>query len=423
MSPDPSSSAPLATAPVYATARGLTLLLLVAPASVRADGFRASPTEGLRYTSSSGEIELHAGGVYAGDLVLDDADDDSDSGLRTDLAKPIVEGSYRDVWSARIAGDLEGTKTAANVYEGFVSWQGLPWLRVSAGLLQLPLGFEAGTRPEDLALVGHSFTYYMNYRTDWALRVEGELGEGVFDWDVAYLLGDGFDANGEPQRGTQLQGRVWLNPFRSLRGPEASFLESLAGGFFLSGGYLYNWDWRGRLRIRNPAGTRLFDTMKFEADERHFYTLSAGFEVGPVRAYFEGTQGGYFDAETPVGERDLDNQTDSYHLTLAWRITGEPYDGRIFHERELAPLSGGVWEVAFRYANADIDRDFFSFGLTNYSASFQEFRSTSVAINWYASRNLRLSVEFVRTDAEDNLAGAPWEGYDEAAILRAQYRF
>ncbi|MEX2206986.1 MAG: porin [Myxococcota bacterium] len=407
----------------YPTVRALVLLLLVAPASARADGFRVSLTEGLRYTSANGELELHAGGVYAGDLVLHESQNATSSGLRTDLAKPIVEGSFRGAWFARISGDLEGTKTPSNLYEAFVAWQGVPWLRVSAGLLQLPLGFEAGTRPEDLALVGHSFSYYMDYRTDWALRVEGELAEGVFDWDVAYLIGDGFDANGKPQRGAQAQARVWLNPLRSLRGPDAGFLASVAGGFFLCGGYAYTNDWHGRLRIRNPAGTRLFDTSSFDADWRQFYTLSFGFEVGPVRLYYEGTQGGYFDAETPVGTRDLDNQTDSWQATLSWRITGEPYDGRIFHERALTPLGPNAWEIALRYANGDIDRDFFDFGLADSSSSSQEFRTTTLALHWYATPNVRLSAEYVRTQADDDIATLGFDGDDSAGIVRVELRF
>ena len=392
------------------------------PLDARAD-LRASPSEGLRYTSANGELELHAGGAFAGDLVWYEQDNPSPSGLRVDLAKPILEGRFREVWRARIAGDLEGTKTASNVYEAFVSWQGVPNLRVSAGLIQLPLGFEAGTRAEDLALVGHSFSYYMDYRTDWAARVEGELGEGVFDWDVALLAGDGFDANGQPQRGRQAQARLWLNPLRSLRGPDASFLEKLAGGAFVSGGYLYNWNWRGRLRIRNPAGTRLFDSSKFEADRRHFYTLSFGWEIGPVRVFYEGTQGGYFDADTPVGERDLDDQTDSWQAAIVWRITGEPFDGRIFHERDAAPLGPNAWEVALRYANADIDRDFFEFGLTDYTTSSQEFRTTAVAVNWYATPNLRVSAEYVRSQVDDDIASVGFESEDHTGILRAQYRF
>jgi hypothetical protein len=119
-----------------------------------------------------------------------------------------------------------------------------------------------------------------------------------------------------------------------------------------------------------------------------------GFEVEPVRAYYEGTQGGYFDAGTPVGERDLDNQADSWMATVAWRITGEPFDGRIFHERDVAPLGPNAWEVALRYANGDIDRDFFEFGLTDSGTSSQEFRSTTVALHWYQAGIVRLQYRF-----------------------------
>jgi len=401
----------------------LVLLLGIDPGIARADGFRASPSEGLRWTSSDGEIALHAGGVYAGELVLHDSHNTQGSGLRTDLAKPILEGAYGDAWRARIAGDLEGTKTAANLYEAFVAWQGLSWLRVSGGLLQLPLGFEAGTRPEDLALVGHSFSYFMDYRTDWALRAEGSVADGIFEWDVAYALGDGFDANGEAQRGARASARAFVRPLRSLAAPDAGWLDSLAAGFILGGGYAHTWNWDGQLRIRNPAGSRLFDTQDFEADRSRFYTVTVGFEVGPVRVFYEGTQGGYFDVDTPLGVRDLEDQTDSWQATIAWRITGEPYDGRIFRERDAAPLGPNVWEVALRYANADIDRDFFAFGLTDYTTSSQEFRSTSLALHWHATPNLRLSAEYVRTQADDDIATLGYEGQDDAAILRAQVRF
>ena len=181
---------------MHPVAFALVLLLAAVPARALGDSLRASPTDGLRWSSADGQLALHAGGVFAAELVIHDSDNHSGSGLRTDLAKPILEASYGDAWRLRISGDLEGTKTASNLYEAFVSWSGVPWLRVSAGLLQLPLGFEAGTRAEDLSLIEHSFSYYLNYRSDWALRVEGELAEGAFEWDLAAAPGYGFDANG-----------------------------------------------------------------------------------------------------------------------------------------------------------------------------------------------------------------------------------
>jgi hypothetical protein len=72
--------------------------------------------------------------------------------------------------------------------------------------------------------------------------------------------------------------------------------------------------------------------------------------------------------------------------------------------------------------NGDIDRDFFDFGLTDYTTSSQEFHDL-LALNWYATRNLRLSAEYVRTQADDDIKSLGYEGDSSAGIVRAQYRF
>jgi hypothetical protein len=263
----------------------------------------------------------------------------------------------------------------------------------------------------------------MDYGTDWALRAEGQHVEGVVEWDVAYGFGKGFDANGRGSRGPQASARAFVRPFRPLAQPDASILKKIAGGFFFGAGYVHSWDWDGELIVRSPAGTRLFDTSGFEADYSRFWTLSAGFEFGPVRLYVDDTTGGYFGAETPVGTRDLDDQTTSWQATISWMITGEAYDGRIFGQHNVAPPSPNAWELAVRYANADIDRDFYNFGLTDYTLSSQEFRSLTATLNWYATPNLRLSLGFLRILADDDIAALDHGGRDTAGIFRVQYRF
>jgi hypothetical protein len=387
----------------------------------RADELRASPTEGVRWRSSDGALELHGGGVFAGDAIWQTSGHPPGSALRVDYAAPFIEARYREAWSARLVGDLEGTKTSANLYEASVAWQPHDDLRVSAGLMPLPLGFEEAVAYDDLPFAGYSFARYMSYRTDWAARVQFELGEGIFDADLAYALGDGFDWNGNPRRDPQLSGRGFLRPLRFLAGPDSSWLRSLAAGFFLGGGYAHAFDYDGELDIRSPVGAELFDTPRFEADYSHYYKIIAGFEVGSVRFLYEGTQGGYFDAETPAGVQDLDDQTDSWQAQLSWRITGEPYDGRILAEPQK--LGENAWEVALRYANGDIDRDFFAFGLTNDRVSSQEFRAITFAVNWYATPNLRVTAELVRTMLDDDDANVNFDGDDTAGILHVQWRF
>jgi hypothetical protein len=410
----------------YGKPCGIALALCLVSLEVRSDDWVVSPTEGLRWTSSDEKLKFHAGGVLAADVMVHETDEHPDSGLFFPIAKPIVEGTYDETWRFRIAGDLVGTRTDHNLYEAFVAWEGLSWLRVSGGLMALPLGLEAGFDQEDLSMFAHTFSYYMDYSTDWALRAEGRHGEGIFEWDAAYGVGEGFDANGRSARGPQVSARGFLRPMRWWVTPEASIFKKIAGGFFFGAGYVYSWDWDGELIVRDPVGTRLFDTASFEADYSRFLTFSLGFEVGPVRIYVDDTTGGYYDADTPVGTRDLDDQTTSWQITGSWMITGEHYDGRIFTQHQVTPPGPNAWEIAVRYSNADIDRDFFIFGLTDYTLSSQEFRSFTATLNWYATPNLRLSLGFLRiiADAHQGDVAALDDGdRDTAGVFRVQWRF
>jgi hypothetical protein len=389
-----------------------------------AGDWTASLQDGLRWTSSEEKFKFHGGGVLAADGMVHETDEHPDSGFYVTLAKPIIEASYDDAWHLRLAGDLVGTRTANSFYEAFVAWDGLSWLRVSGGLQPLPLGLEAGFYPEDLSLFSHSFSYYLDYSTDWALRAQGQRGEGLFEWDAAYGLGEGFDASGRSARGPQVLARGFVRPLRGWAKQDEAILKRIAGGFFFGAGYVYSWDWDGELIVRSPVGTRLFDTASFEADSSRFLTLSLGFEVGPVRIYVDDTQGGYFGADTPVrADHDLADQTTSWQITGSWMIKGGDYDGRIFGQHSLHPPGPNAWEIAVRYANADIDRDFFLFGLTDYTMSSQEFRSLTATLNWYAAPNLRLSLGFLRVIADDDIAALDYGGRDTAGVFRVQYRF
>jgi hypothetical protein len=357
-------------------------------------------------------------------MLHEDEDVRPDSGLFFPIAKPILEFTYDEAWRVRVAGDVVGTRTRENLYEAFVAWEGLSWLRLSGGLMPLPLGLEAGFYPEDLSLFAHSFSYYLDYSTDWALRAEGRHGEGIIEWDVAYGFGAGFDANGRSARGPQTSARVFVRPLRNFAKSDESLFKRIAGGFFVGAGYVYSWDWDGELIVRSPVGTRLFDTASFEADSSRFLTLSLGFEVGPVRIYLDDTTGGYFGADTPVRpNHDLADQTTSWQATISWMITGEHYDGRIFGQHSVPPPGPNAWEIAVRYANADIDRDFYNFGLTDYTMSSQEFRSLTATLNWYATPNLRLSLGVLRILADDDIASLDNAGRDTAGVFRIQYRF
>ena len=129
----------------------------------------------------------------------------------------------------------------------------------------------------------------------------------------------------------------------------------------------------------------------------------------------------------------MKNRIDDYRIE---RGIGERYATRAFRqisprqEFPARPLDGtgsekgfGAVEVGVRYSNMDIDRDFFRFGFTNEWASSQEARTFSSVVHWYPISNMRFSVTFVRTLADDDPASLGGQGRDNTWMLQGQYQF
>jgi phosphate-selective porin len=89
--------------------------------------------------------------------------------------------------------------------------------------------------------------------------------------------------------------------------------------------------------------------------------------------------------------------------------------------RFLDPL--GCLEIAFRYANADIDRKLFDLGFTDYSISSQEVRTATLNLNWYPKAGLRISGAWVKTIADDFLNSFEGTNRDSSFALRIMLTF
>jgi phosphate-selective porin len=87
----------------------------------------------------------------------------------------------------------------------------------------------------------------------------------------------------------------------------------------------------------------------------------------------------------------------------------------------------GALELAVRYANADIDRDFQLFGFIarhpggsgpeNFKSS-QEFRTFTIGLNWDPTAYLRVSGEIVRTLADQHPSAFDSHGRDTSGLVR-----
>lgn len=392
----------------------------------------------LTYTDNDTELRVHGGGVAALDLRLYDDRNTRDSELDFDRAVFRLDGWLDDHWSARLGIDVINIDTRNYVAEGWLAYEESSALRLSAGMLRIPLGMENSIPEEDMSFVGYGFAAYLTGRSDLAVRAEGEFDEGFLYYDLTAAAGEGYDLNGQKRGDPQYSARLVTFPLRSC---DSSFeflghdIPMFSGAYF-SAAVAHTTDYDAELDVNNPLRNKLFNTGRLDADASRFVHFSFGADWGPFLLAGEKVVGSYRNLKTPVGERSLRNQTTSWQASFSWMITGEHYDSRPMPVSDRRPQfpahpfncddgepGCGAFEVAIRYANGDIDRDFFEFGITNFNISSQEFRAFTAAINWYATQNIRATAEVVRTIADQYPATFESHGRDTSYVLRLQYKF
>lgn len=373
--------------------------------------------------------------ILVADYVRHDPRNARDSGLRLDRAAVRLDGNFGPLaW--RVVPDLRGIDSKHGLEEAWASLEHSQALRVCLGLLKIPLGVEHAVQAEDLPFAGYSFPAYIDGRTDCALRLDGQFSQGIFSYDLTASLGAGYDLNGQQREDPQYSLRVVSYPLRaSAAGQPRGRQIDLLSGLFVGAAFSRTSDYEGELDVATPLRNKLFDTPEMLAGPSFFFHVNWGWDAGPLQLAHEFVRGSILDLQLPDGTlRDLDDQITAWQATASWMLTGEHYDSRPYLQREgrsgpfparpLAqsadhPAGIGAWEIAVRYSNADIDRDLFVLGITDYSISSQEFRTFSGAVNWYVSRSARCTFQVVRSIADQDPAA--FEGNrDTSFVFRTQ---
>lgn len=403
--------------------------------------FRWDTREGLFYEDPARELRVDLDGRFAVDGLHWDDRNARSTQLRVDRALLGLHGVLGRYTQARVIFDLDGIDTRDNLWEAWAAFSPGSYARVTAGLLPVVFSMEHTLGEAASGLLGYpGFPAFLTGRTDWAARLDGEIGDGLVYYELVAAAGEGFDLFGQSRGDPQLAGRLTSFPLRFVDWELAlgPYTIPLLSGLFVNGAYALSTDYDGHLDVATPLRNKLFDTPRLDGDGASFWIFGYGMDLGPVRVLHEFTRGSIDDVRLPGGlQQDFDDQITSWQLVVSWRITGEPYDSRPFARRgalrpdpPARPLDGegaaqgiGAFELAFRYANADIDRDFFTAGFTTPTLSSQEFRQVAVAANWYPTAALRLSAQVVRINADQSPATIGASGRDTSYLLRAELHF
>jgi len=381
--------------------------------------FELSPLDGVAL--EKGDLRLRLGGRFAPEWIQ--YDDRNTRDPRLDVGRAVVrlDAAWQDWLTGRVEADLDGRDSRAGLFEGWVAVQHELLVRLTVGQIKVPLSLEHTIAEERLPFMDYAFPSFLGGRHDVGVRVDGEVAEGLFSYDLTAVIGEGFDQFGQRRGDPQLAGRVMLYPLRWVDasvGPDW-YRIPLVSGLFVTGAYAYSPDYDGHLDVATSFRNKLFVVPGLDGDGARSWYFGYGIDWGPLRLMHEFTRGSIFELEVPGGgTADFDDQITSWQASAHWTLTGEPYDTRSFRQREKrreglprlpvwrpagedGPTGPGAWEVAFRYANADIDRDFVVFGFTDTTVSSQEFRTADVAVNWYPVRALRIAFQVTAPTAAE----------------------
>ncbi len=166
-----------------------------------------------------------------------------------------------------------------------------------------------------------------------------------------------------------------------------------------------------RLRSRPESDLtdiRLVDTQRIaDLDQSLRYTAEFAWKRKSI-----GVQAEYmgFKAKRLIGP-DLDFS--GWYAQAGWFISGESrrYNRRKGRFRKTIPEGRfGAWEVAFRYSTVDLN----SFDILG-----GEETNRSVALNWYTTKSLRFSLNYIDATARPNIIGAA----ENLSIIQARFQF
>jgi phosphate-selective porin OprO/OprP len=412
--------------------------------------------DGIGLKANDGSTQIRFGGEFTfdGRFFTDDlTPDGSRSTWLIRRARPIIDGTFGNIFDYRFMPDFAGGKTI--VQDAYVAARLRPWAVLTAGKFKEPFGlerlqFSANNRFLELGLPSDLVP-----NRDLGVQLSGAVLDGRARYQVGWFNGalDGVssDANTPPDvdnnDAKDVAARVLTQPFLT------SDILALRG-FSVGAAISYD-DQTGK------STASLLPTYSSE-NERPFFSYDAartaadGSAVaGPTIAsgrrlrwspqatyYFRslGVLGEYvgerqdvsrtFNSATNAGVRTAHLDHDAWQVYVTYLVTGEDatYTRVVPHQPFAVGAPGwGAFELAVRYGELRLDPQTFAIRggsafdtwFANPATQARELKAWTLGLNWYLTENVTWMLDYNVTEfvGGAGTAAAPEDRSDEKALL------
>lgn len=358
---------------------------------------------GFQFASADGGTFIRFHGLVQGDTrwFFEDHGIANNSTFVIRRARVIFEGGFDKIFSYLIlpefGGGGTGTSNAPVIYDANLGVTFAPDVKLVVGKFKAPIGLEMLQNDAVLLFDERSLATNLVPTRDVGLQVTGSPFGGAVSYAVGVLNGNAdasYTNNTDTDNNKDFVARLFFTPFV---GETASPLTNLGFGIAGSAG------------LQNRTG-QLTTGYKTDGQETFFTYRStvvpdgSEWRVSPQANYYSGpfsAQGEYtvsaVTALTGANKAELRNR--GWQAAVGYVLTGETASYNGFtpkHNFSWQERTWGAWEVGARIADLKIDRGAFPV-FADPAASASEATSYGASVNWFLSKAIRISFDFVET--------------------------
>jgi phosphate-selective porin OprO/OprP len=354
-------------------------------------------------------------------------------------ARPIFEGTVYDRFDYRVMLDFASQTTLSSANNGllqdaYVTARLWPELQLQAGKFTEPIGLERLRSSANLTFIERGYPSQLVPNRDVGFQVQGDLFHQRFRYEAGVFNGvansgsTDFDTTDGDK---DLAGRIFALPFKTT---DIEALQRL--GLGLGGSY---GNQEGSLRTFASEGFQRFFRYRTSSVAGDPNVVADGnlWRLAPQAYYYYGPFGllaEYVVASQEVrqtgggpGAGSLDRLTHTgWQVALSCFLSSDRngYESPSLR-RPLTFRDGSGWgalELVARVHGLEVDDDAFPI-YADPAASATRARSFGFGLNWHLNRNVKLCLDYARTDFEGE-DGNPYADESEDLILtRVQFAF
>jgi len=335
--------------------------------------------------------------------------------------RPIFEGTVYTDFGYFIQPDFgNGTTVLQDGWGEFKRWTRA---KLRIGKLKTPFGLER-LQPDvfnDFIELGLPSLLAPN--RDVGVMLHGEFQNGLVAYQTAVLNGVADSGSGDSDTNSDkdVVARIFAHPFKEF---DFEPLHGLGVGAAVSAGHqegstLPTFKSAGQASIFSYSSGTVADGPHNRFSPQAYYYYGP---LGLIVEYAESVQE-VSRTTTPVSEKI---HMDAWQVAGTWVLTGEDATYKGVSPRHSFDPSKGEWgalELAARIGALDIDNDAFALGFANPNTSVSALEEWALGMNWYLNRNVKLVLNYVRSDFDGGGPGSEDRQTENVILTRAQVLF